>query len=107
MSHAPRTPQAARRSPDPAAETDATVMPGRLEVAMCPHVVRRAIKYMVIVGAILITINHGDAIVQGQVTAPRVLRMLLTCLVPYCVSTLSSVEAVRGAARDAATRRAR
>jgi hypothetical protein len=78
------------------------VIPGPFEVATRPRVVLRALKYMVIVGAILITINHGDAIVRGDMNRPRLLRMLLTCLVPYCVSTLSSVEAVRSAARDAA-----
>lgn len=81
---------------------DTAPIPGRLEVALRGRVVRRALKYMVVVGAILITINHGDAIVRGELTAGRFLRMLLTCLVPYCVSTLSSVEAVRAAARDAA-----
>lgn len=92
----PARPDAGRDAPDP------TPIPGRLEVARRPRVVRRALKYMVVVGAILITINHGDAIARGELTTPRLLRMLLTCLVPYCVSTLSSVEAVRAAARDAA-----
>jgi len=75
-------------------------VPGVLSVAMRPRVVRRALRYLVIVGTILISINHGDAILRGDVTTPRVLRMLLTCLVPYCVSTASSVEAVRALARD-------
>lgn len=75
-------------------------IPSVLSVARRPRVVRRALRYLVIVGTILITINHGDAILRGDVTTPRVLRMLLTCLVPYCVSTASSVEAVRALARD-------
>jgi hypothetical protein len=62
-------------------------------------VVRRALCYVVVVGAILISINHGDAILAGTVDAPRLWRMGLTLLVPYCVSTLSSVGALRAAAR--------
>lgn len=71
------------------------IAPTFLSLASRPAVVRRALKYAVIVGVILITINHGDAILRGDVSPGRLARMLLTCLVPYCVSTLSSVEAVR------------
>jgi hypothetical protein len=62
-------------------------------------VVRRALCYAVIVGAILITINHADAILAGTVDAGRMWKMALTVLVPYCVSTLSSVGALRAAER--------
>ena len=48
-----------------------------------------------VVGGILILINHGDRLVAGEVDARRVLKMLLTPLVPYGVSTLSSVGALR------------
>jgi len=74
-----------------------------LSVARRPAVVRRALRYAVIVGAILATINHGDALLRGEVGGGRLLRILLTCLVPYCVSTASSVEAIRG---QSASRRA-
>jgi NAD/NADP transhydrogenase alpha subunit len=57
-------------------------------------VVRRALGYAVVVGALLIVINHGDAIVAGRVDAARVIKMVLTLLVPYCVSTASSVGAI-------------
>lgn len=60
-------------------------------LAFSPSVSRRALKYAVIVGLILILINHSDAILQRTVTLSRFLRMLLTVLVPYTVSTLSSV----------------
>ncbi len=49
----------------------------------------------VIVGAILIAINHGDAILRGELTSTRWTKMGLTVLVPYTVSTLSSVLALR------------
>jgi hypothetical protein len=68
-------------------------------LAMRPSVVRRALAYAVIVGTILISINHGDAILAGTLDRGRLLKMALTVLVPYCVSTLSSVGALRAAAK--------
>ena len=65
-----------------------------LQLAFQPSVVKRALKYAVIVGCILIAINHGDAVLRGQVTSGRLLKMLLTVTVPYVVSTLSSVGAL-------------
>jgi hypothetical protein len=47
----------------------------------------------------LITINHGDAIISGALDRTRALKMALTVVVPYCVSTLSSVGALRAAQR--------
>jgi hypothetical protein len=64
-------------------------------------VVRRALCFVVVVGAILITINHGDAILAGTVDTPRMWKMALTLMVPYCVSTLSSVGALRAAQKEA------
>ena len=66
-----------------------------ISLALRPDVVRRALLYAVAVGGILILINHGDRLVAGEVDARRVLKMLLTPLVPYGVSTLSSVGALR------------
>jgi hypothetical protein len=50
---------------------------------------------MLVVGAVLIAINHGDAIRKGQLTQGRLVQIGLTLLVPYCVSTFSSVSAMR------------
>ena len=66
-----------------------------LRMAMQPSVVKRALKYAVVVGLILISVNHLDAILKGQVSAGRIFKMALTILVPYVVSTLSSVGALR------------
>lgn len=68
-----------------------------LAVALQPSVVKRALKYALVVGAILIAINHGDAILRGDLPPARLFRMALTMLVPYVVSTLSSVGALREA----------
>ena len=58
-------------------------------------VARRACIFAVVVGAILIAINHGPAILAGEVDGGRLVQMALTVLVPYSVSTLSSVLAIR------------
>ena len=69
-------------------------------LAVQPNVVKRALKFAFVVGMVLISINHGYAIVHGQVTRGRILQMCLTVLVPYTVSTLSSVGAMREMARS-------
>lgn len=66
-----------------------------LRLAIDTAIVRRACGYAVIVGAVLITINHGDAILAGEIDGRRLAKMGLTVVVPYVVSTLSSVGAVR------------
>ena len=71
-----------------------------IELASSRGVVRRALGYAVVVGAILITINHGDALIRGDVDTVRLLKMGLTVLVPYTVSTLSSVQAMRHLGRS-------
>ncbi len=65
-----------------------------LDTAREPAVVRRALRVAGVVGPILISINHGTAILRGDVTIQRVLQMLLTVIVPYAVSTYSSVGAI-------------
>ena len=77
--------------------TDDTV--GWLALATSRSVVRRATVVAFIVGSILVVINHGDALVHGDVSAGRLLRIVLTVSVPYCVSTYSSVSALRAARR--------
>jgi hypothetical protein len=69
--------------------------PSFLQLATRGSVVRRAVGYAVVVGVVLIAINHGDAILAGELSAARLARMGLTVMVPYAVSTLSSVSALR------------
>ena len=73
-----------------------------IRLALTRTVVRRALRYAVIVGAVLIAINHGDALLHGRLEIGRLFKMALTVLVPYCVSTFSSVEALRGFNRSVA-----
>ena len=65
-----------------------------LQIATTGPVVKRALKFAVVVGAILISINHGDAILSGNVDSTRIAKMVLTVFVPYAVSTASSVAAL-------------
>lgn len=78
-----------------------------LRTAAEPRIVRRALTYAAVVGTILITINHGDALLRGDVTPGRLLKMGLTVMVPYLVSTFSSVGTLlqvrrQGSGRDPA-----
>lgn len=66
-----------------------------LRIARQASVVRRAFRTMLVVGTILVAINHGDALLTGQLDADRVFKICLTLLVPYGVSTTSSVAALR------------
>jgi hypothetical protein len=72
---------------------------GWMQLATSAPVVRRAAVVALIVGTVLVAINHGDAILRGDFSMGRALRIGLTILVPYCVSTYSSVAALRIAAR--------
>lgn len=63
-------------------------------LACQPSVVRRGLKFAVVVGAILIAINHSDAIIRGELQTSNYLKMGLTVIVPYVVSVLSSVGAM-------------
>jgi len=74
--------------------------PTWFRLAFQPSVVRRALGYAVVVGALLIAINHGDAILAGAVDGKRLLKMALTIVVPYMVSTASSVGAQRSMSSD-------
>jgi hypothetical protein len=65
------------------------------QLARSRAVVRRALGYALVVGAVLVSINHGDALLRGELDRGRLLRIGLTVLVPYVVSTLSSVGALR------------
>jgi hypothetical protein len=72
---------------------------GWMALATRRSVVQRATVVALVVGSILVIINHGDAILRGDLSAGRLLRIMLTIAVPYCVSTYSSVSALRDAAK--------
>lgn len=53
-----------------------------LSVAYEPAIVRRAPKYAIVVGAVLIAISHGDALLRGDLDGARLFRFGLTVVVP-------------------------
>lgn len=65
------------------------------EIARSRSVVKRATRVAVLVGIVLGLLNHGDAIFTGTLTGLQAAKIGLTFLVPYSVSTYSSVLAIR------------
>jgi hypothetical protein len=69
---------------------------GFLSIAISPRVVKSAVRVSLLVGTILALINHGEAILALAVPRENLVQILLTYLVPYCVSTWSAVRAIQG-----------
>ncbi len=61
-----------------------------IELCFSRRIIRRASVTTLVVGGILIFINHGDALLSGQVDTNRLFKIVLTMFVPYIVSTVSS-----------------
>jgi len=55
----------------------------------------RALKIAIFVGLILAFINHGDHLLKGDMTITNWVKILFTFFVPYCVSSFSSVLAIK------------
>jgi hypothetical protein len=66
-------------------------------LARKPEVVARALKVALVVGTALTLINQGDRMIAGM--APSWIKMGLTYLIPYCVSTHGAVTAMRDRSR--------
>jgi hypothetical protein len=75
-----------------------------LGIALSASVRWRALRVAGVVGSILVAINHGDAVLRGDLAPARLVRIGLTFLVPYLVSTFSSVGAIRDLRRDLRSR---
>jgi hypothetical protein len=58
-------------------------------------IVRNAIKTALLVGTILTVINQGDVLLRGALSGVVFLKMLLTYLVPYVVSTTGALSVSR------------
>ncbi len=84
--------------------TRGSLAPG-LRIAVRRAVVLRATRVALVVGVILIAINQGDLLLAGEVSVTTWLKIGLTPLVPYLVSTFSSVAAILEAERGPAPRR--
>jgi hypothetical protein len=77
-----------------------------LRVCVRRSVVRRAIAVMLVVGPILTLINQGDVIAARAFSPRFFLKLGLTFLVPYSVSTYSSAMAILAQTRGRADRSA-
>ena len=62
--------------------------------ALRPEVLSTALKLSILVGTILALINHGPEIFSLSLTTQNMFQILLTYLVPYGVSTYSSVKVI-------------
>ena len=58
-----------------------------LDIWFSKEVFSRSVKVALFVGTILAFINHGDLIINGNLTPECWFKMGLTCLVPYSVSS--------------------
>lgn len=65
------------------------------QIATDRSVVTRAARIALVVGTVIALINHGDRMMGGAMDGIAWLKCALTFLVPYSVSTYSSVMAVR------------
>lgn len=63
------------------------------ELLFCRKSYQRATKISLIVGTLLTIINQGDMILAGQL--PPIWKIILTYLVPFCVSSYSSAKLLR------------
>jgi uncharacterized membrane protein len=75
--------------------TKSQKVPHFWSVAKRRSVAMRALRIASIVGIVLAIINHGDSLISQSYSAATIFKIALTFLVPYCVSTFSSVLAVR------------
>ncbi|MCR9200809.1 MAG: nitrate/nitrite transporter NrtS [Planctomycetaceae bacterium] len=79
---------------------DGSGVPGVLQTAFSGPVVRRALMFGVVVGSVLVSINHCGCCLNGHVRSRCIVQVVLTMCVPYTVSTFSSVLAIRDQARQ-------
>ena len=61
-----------------------------LPIFFSKTVALRAIKVSIIVGIILAFINHGNLIFSGNITMECWVKMIVTCFVPYTVSSVTA-----------------
>lgn len=66
-----------------------------LKMAVRRDVVLRSFKIAAVVGSLLALINHYDRIYAWSWDISVVAKVCLTYLVPYCVSTVAAVGALR------------
>ncbi len=71
-----------------------------IHLAFSGPVCWRAAKVSFLVGPILVAVNQGDVILQGGLDVICLLKIGFTFMVPYFVSTFSSVAALQDCSTD-------
>ena len=66
-----------------------------LKHASDPVCVKRALKVALIIGTILMVINHYDELINGTLTSTNIFQILVTYLVPFSVATYGSAMQAR------------
>lgn len=64
-----------------------------LALAMDSTTIIRSMKVALVVGTVLVIINHGDALIAGELDLVRLIRICLTYFVPFAVSMYATVTA--------------
>ena len=70
-------------------KTGGRTWPSYWKMAICDGTPRKAFFTALIVGTILVAINHGDLLATG--TVPPLAKVALTYCVPYCVTTWGAI----------------
>ncbi|GIX46507.1 MAG: hypothetical protein KatS3mg131_0718 [Candidatus Tectimicrobiota bacterium] len=65
----------------------------RLAARCTPFLLRRAGRAALLVGSLLVALNQGDVLLAGKVTGRVLLKVLLTPLIPFCVTLLGALAA--------------
>lgn len=65
-----------------------------IRLAFSKEVVQTALKLSIIVGKLLGLINHGSDIIANTLTDAQIIQIAVNYLVPYSVSTYSSVSSI-------------
>lgn len=66
-----------------------------IALAFSSEIMQSAVKVALLVGTMLALINHGDKIMAISLTNQDFLKILLSYMVPYGVSTWSAIRAIR------------
>ncbi len=66
-----------------------------LKLALRRDIVSRSVRVGLVVGTLLAVINHGDRLLSADVDSNMLLKIILTYLVPFSVSTWASVQTAR------------
>jgi len=66
-----------------------------LSTAFSTTIIKNSLKVSLVVGSLLLLINHGDKMFQAQLNSDFFIQATLNYLIPYCVSTYSAVKTVQ------------